>query len=297
MISVVIPSYQRKERMLRLLQTVFEQERVELDVVVVDDQSVDGTFEAIRAQFPSARVFRNERNSGPAVSRNRGFAEARSDLVVGLDSDVTLPDRSALSRIEALFAAHPEATGMAFRIYRPDGVSDDIDRWWHPQPVGSSAGKWFPTDYFSGTAFAFRKESFVKAGGFPEVFFIYYEEVELSYRILDDGGTLLYCPEVAVLHHEDRVSLRGEGRLLLQPRNQVLFAIHCYTLVRGTLFLVPRLGYGFLRAVARRRPSIFVRAMWSACRLAPRCLRERKVLRPETWRRLGDLRGRRFFIS
>ena len=72
MISVVIPNYNRRDCILALLKDVYLQEGVEFEVIVVDDCSPDNSVEAVRKAFPQETVLVNEKNSGPAVSRNRG---------------------------------------------------------------------------------------------------------------------------------------------------------------------------------------------------------------------------------
>ena len=73
MISIVIPSYNRKECTLRLLESIFLQDE-EFEVIVVDDKSTDDTNECIRLKYPEVILIENDVNSGPAVSRNKGFS-------------------------------------------------------------------------------------------------------------------------------------------------------------------------------------------------------------------------------
>jgi GT2 family glycosyltransferase len=272
------------------LDTVFQQRSVPFEVILVDDNSTDGTPDAVAQRHPQTRIIRENVNRGPAVCRNRGVQSARGEVVVGLDSDVTLPDPDTFPKLLAVLDAHPAVAGLAFHLLRPDGRSEDVDRWWHPLPIADFADRPFYTDYFSGTAYAFRKPAFSQAGGFPEVFFMHYEEVQLAYRIWDNGGTILYCPNLIALHHENRVSRRTEARQFYKPRNQILLAIACYPVWRAILFLVPRLGYALLRSLSPRRFRIFARALVSAARLAPRCWPARQPLRSATWRRLKGLR-------
>ncbi len=291
MISVVIPSYNRRDGMLALLADLRRQEGAEFEVVVVDDCSPDDSVERIRAEFPEVRVLVNETNGGPAVSRNRGIREARGEIIVGFDSDVTLPDAGLLARVAADFEAHPEATGLAFRLLSPDGVSEDEPRWWHPVPIEDYAGRSFPTPYFSGTAYAFRRRELVEAGMYPEILYMHYEEVELAYRILDNGGTILHRPELKVLHHANPVSRRSEIQVFYKPRNQILLAAACFPLTRALAYLLPRTTFQFLKACRMRSLPDFFRALGSARSLMPERLAERRPLNPETFRRIRAMGG------
>ena len=201
MISVVVPSYNRKDCVLALLADLEQQEGVDFEIIVVDDCSPDDTVDVVRSEFPNVRLYVNEKNGGPSVTRNRGIKEARGEIIVGFDSDVTVPDKDTLRRVEEHFKENPKTGGLAFRLFKPDGVSEDVGRWWHPLPVEEFATRSFETSYFSGTAYAFRKEVVMRAGLFPEIYYMHYEEVELAYRVLDQGDVILYTPNLSVLHH------------------------------------------------------------------------------------------------
>lgn len=286
MISVVIPSYNRRDGMLALLADLRLQEGVAFEVIVVDDCSPDDSVDAIRREFPEVKVFVNGKNSGPAVTRNRGIREATGELIVGFDSDVTIPDRSLLAKTAASFAETGVA-GLAFHILKPDGKSEDVGRWWHPLPIDGFADRPFLTSYFSGTACAFRRDAVNTAGLYPELLYMHYEEVELAWRILDNGGKILYSPDLVAVHHANPVSRRNQVEVFLKPRNQILLAASCLPLRDAFVYVLPRTGYQFFKACSRGHLADFLRAMASAAKLLPRQWSLRKPLRRET---LGQIR-------
>ena len=290
MISVVIPSYNRRDCVLDLLRDVFAQQDVDMEVIVVDDCSPDNSVEAFRREFPQAKIFLNEKNGGPAVTRNRGIREAKGDIVVGFDSDVTIPDPHLLSKVVARFREHPQVDGLAFRLLKPDGKSEDTPRWWHPVPIHDYADKEFYTSYFSGTAYAFRHEALVKAGMYPEILYMHYEEVELAYRILDGGGEILHCPDLVALHHANEVSRRSEVTVFYKPRNQILLAAACLPGAKALQYILPRVCYQFATACRGGHVKDFFRAMRSARTLLPILLRNRKPLKFETLQRIGEMK-------
>lgn len=282
MISVVIPSYNRRDCILRLLADVYSQEGVEFEVIVVDDCSPDDSAESIRQAFPQVQLLVNEENGGPCVTRNRGVLAARGEIVVGFDSDVSIEDPRLLARVEETLSNHPKVTGLAFRILKPDGVSEDVERWWHPVPVETHAEKSFLTDYFSGTGYAFRKKAMIEAGLYPEYLYMHYEEVELAFRMLDNGGGILHCPDLKVLHHEGKAAGRSKVQLYYKPRNQILLALSCYPLGHAICYLIPRVGFQFLRATSNRHLGSYFRAMIDGFSKGKERLSHRKPLKPET---------------
>jgi GT2 family glycosyltransferase len=290
LVSVVIPVYNRRDSVLQLLADVYRQEGVAFEVIVVDDCSPDDTVAAITTHYPAVRLFRNTVNGGPAVSRNRGVREALGEFVVGFDSDVTVPDPTVLRRAAETFRKFPEATGLAFRLLSPDGKTDDAPRWWHPVPIERYANERFSTHYFSGTGYAFRRSAMVAAGLYPEILYMHYEEVELAFRILDNGGTIMHCPDIPVLHHANPIASRSKIKVFYKPRNQILVALALYSWPRALCYLVPRLAYNFAMSLIQWHPGEFWSAMGSARKLAPHILAHRVPLRAETWRRIREMR-------
>ena len=290
MISVVIPTYNRKECLLNLLGCLGNQS-VTAEVIVVDDCSTDDTAAAVAASFPQVTLLRNEVNRGPAASRNRGILHARGEFIVGFDSDVTIVDAQLLEKVARKFAASPDIAGLAFRLFKSDGTTEDSARWWHPLPIVSYATQPFLTDYFSGTGYAFRKQSMEAAGLFPEILYMHYEEVELAFRILDNGESILYCPDLTALHHANEVSRRSEIRVFYKPRNQVLVTLRCYPVLRGLYYLLPRVIYGLMTAIAGGHVNRFWAAMRSAANLTSQCIQDRRSLKKTTWRKISSMRS------
>lgn len=288
-VSVVIPAYNRRDSVLNLLADVYRQEGVHFEVVVVDDCSPDDTVEAIKTAYPATVVLRNDKNGGPAVSRNRGVLASRGEFIVGFDSDVTVPNPDTLKRTVEIFRKNPKVTGLAFHLLEPDGKTEDAPRWWHPVAVENFAETYFETHYFSGTGYAFRKTPMVAAGLYPEWLYMHYEEVVLAYRILDAGGTLLYCPDLKVLHHASPIAARSKIKTYYKPRNQILLAISCFSWPRALCYLVPRLIYNAGSAVRNRHWTDFVAALRSARQLGRTLLPHRRILSAETWRRIARL--------
>ncbi len=86
LVSVVIPTYNRAQMVSEAVRSVLEQTFGDLEVIVVDDGSTDGTREALKPHADKIRYLRQE-NSGVSAARNRGIAEARGSLIAFLDSD------------------------------------------------------------------------------------------------------------------------------------------------------------------------------------------------------------------
>lgn len=289
MISVVIPNYNRRDFVLALLRDVHAQEAADFEVIVVDDCSPDDSVEMIRREFPQVRVLINESNSGPSVTRNRGVLAAKGDVIVGFDSDVTIPDRHLLRKIEETIKMESAITCLALRILKPDGRADDVERWCHPLPI-ESADRRFLTSYFSGTAYAVKKDSMIRAGLYPEIFYMHYEEVELALRLLNQGDSILHCPDLCVLHHASEISSRSYVETFYKPRNQILLALLSYPAPRAIMYIIPRMIYQLAVAVKGRHLKVYVSAICDGFHHAGAVLKIREPLDHSVWKRIAEIK-------
>lgn len=97
LVSVILPTQNRKERLLCAVRSVFAQTYPHLECLVIDDASWDGTAEALKKAFPQVRTFSLKEPSGPAACRNLGIQRARGEYLAFLDSDdAFLPEKLTL---------------------------------------------------------------------------------------------------------------------------------------------------------------------------------------------------------
>jgi len=296
-ISVVIPNYNREQDILEVLQSVNEQEFSNFEVIVVDDNSSDGSVSTIRQHFPETHVIALPENKGPAFARNAGMKKALGDIVVGIDSDVILPDKDTLSRIASKFSASPDINCLAFRILNYHTRNDDTDRWWHPLPIEHYADKEFYTDYFSGSGYAFQRAVFHKTGYFSEEFFISCEENDLALRILDSGFDIVYCPDIPLLHKVSVQSRVSSMRTYYCLRNQIWMVLKFYPFYRGLVFIVPRLVKYFFHSLIHGYFFTYCKSLYDSMQCWPAMLRHRKPLGENTWKRIGLIRSGKYCRS
>ncbi len=284
MISVVIPSFNRRESLLILLADIHAQIDVSFEVIVIDDASTDQTTEQVMSLFPMVRVILNTRNRGPAACRNSGIRSAKGEIIIGFDSDVSIPDHHLFTKVVHLFNRQKTCGALAFRILGPDAKSDDSDRWWHPVPMKTYSRRPFASSYFSGTAYAFLRNDIIKAGMFPELFYMHFEEVELAWRSVDAGFLIRYSPELTALHHSGISSRRSEVEVFFRARNQILIAASCLPASLIFVYLGPRLAHQFYKALASGYLPDFINAISSAIYLLPKQLRRRQPIKMKNFR-------------
>lgn len=172
LVSVVIPAYNAEAFLAAALESALSQEGANLDVIVVDDGSTDGTAAVLGRFGEQVRVFRQD-NAGSGAARNRGAARARGDYLAFLDAD-DLWAPGKLSRQLAALAREPtlDMVWGGVREFRDgdDPAASDLPVLAAPHP---------------GAALL-RREAFERTGGFSETF-RQTEVVEWATRILQAG--------------------------------------------------------------------------------------------------------------
>ncbi|MCI0564408.1 MAG: glycosyltransferase family 2 protein, partial [Nitrososphaera sp.] len=113
-ISVIIPAYNRVQTIRRAVQSTLDQTYTDIEVIVVDDASTDGTVEAVEAiKDPRIKVHRLSQNAGPSHARNCGIRLASGELVAFLDSDDAWLPRKLEKQVR-LFAQKGERCGLVY---------------------------------------------------------------------------------------------------------------------------------------------------------------------------------------
>lgn len=295
-VSVVIPTWNRRDLAAACLRSLREQTHRELEIIVVDDASSDGTAEMIRSEFPEARVLRLARNSGFAVAVNTGIRVASGTWIFLLNNDVTLaPDclermlRAADETGAAMVAPlilwkdSPEIVYAAGDRVRVNGRPESIG---FRQPRNTFS---MPDGIFGVSAAAglYHRELFDAVGLLDERFEAYFEDSDLCFRARLAGLTAALAPD-AVAFHIGSASITGKTWW----RSAQCFRNHALLVLKdmpGPLLLrfAPRIAWERAHQARRLFSSartefgamgalkVFVRTLLSLLGTLPYALRER----------------------
>lgn len=244
-----------------------------MEVIVVDDGS-----EPPIPVSDGARHLRSEASRGACVARNLGLAQARGEYVLLLDDDTSLESPGIVARAVMTAEEYPRIGAIAFLQLMPDGRLNYMQPTSRPSPS--------PVARFFSYGCLLRMTALHEIGGFQPEFGYYYEEIEMSLRLLDAGYTILCDPALRVVHHEDGRGrdARKINRLLL--RNAMFTAILRYPawcVAPGMLVHV----YRYLRITWISGIGDWGGAFWAASQLAKSfgpLTRERRPVRFATLR-------------
>jgi GT2 family glycosyltransferase len=253
-VTAVIPVWNGRELLMKLLDTIEAQTVKFAEVLILDNGSTDGGPEA--AANRGAQVVRLGRNQGFAAAVNRGVAEAQTAKVAILNTDVELGpewlDRLLLSK--ARFA-----TGRIVSAADPsviDGTFDLLCRGGCPWRAGSGKRGWIPggpIEIAPFTAVLFDRDAFLEVGMLDEQFESYLEDVDFGLRCADLGIRGEFIPEAVCRHHGSATLGRWNADSVRRmSRNQVFLIAKHYPgrliLEAGWAILVAQLLWGLVAA-------------------------------------------------
>ena len=290
-LSVVVLSHNRSDLLRRTLASVAAQKGVEVEVIVVDNASTDGTPEMVESSFPEVVLVRNPVNLG-IRGRNIGFDRASAPLILSLDGDIEIEDDTVLFRLVERMTAGPGIGALTLKIREEEtGADYTPTHWWHPLPRLEFQDLEFDTDHINEAAVVFRTSVLREAGGYYEALFWGGEEWDLSLAIWDLGYQIRYFP-IPVLHLAPRGNLnrRRDPRHALLIRNRCWIAFRRLPLGAALVHTLPRLVLWGARAVRYGYLDAYLRGLGQLLVSLPAIVRSRKPISPDTHAQLRLLR-------
>lgn len=248
-VTISILSYERKDTLRGALRSALDQRYQDLEVLVVDNGSTDGTSQMVREEFPSVKLVRLDENIGCAA-RNEGIEAASGDVVVTIDNDVLLLGTECIPEIVARLYESSSTACISFKILTGEGQLSRRD-WCHPRDPERFADRPFDTYYVLEGACAFRKAAFLEVGGYWPELFLGHEGLDLALRLLSAGYDLRYAPTVAV-HHLVSAEARPSSRIYYTfTRNAAWIAIRDLRVISALKMIATdwtMMGFASLRA-------------------------------------------------
>jgi GT2 family glycosyltransferase len=285
-LSVLIVAWNSREELARTLPALLPELADGDELIVVDNDSSDGTADAVASLAPAAKVVQTGRNAGFAGACNEGARQARGDLLVVLNPDAAprpgfgeairrpwLEERG-WAAWQALVAEGDGATINS--AGNPVHFTGIVWAGEHGKPVRTAPAAGEVTA-LSGACLAIPRATWEEAGGFPERFFLYHEDVDLSLRLRLAGGALGIEPAAVVDHdyefgareHKWRWLERNRWAFLIRVYPASLLALLAPALILTELALIPA-------SIAAGWGKQKFAAVGEVVRWLPRLLRERR---------------------
>ncbi len=225
LVTIVIVNYNGGTVLPRCLESLAATlGRVPHEIVVVDNDSKDGSAEVVARRFPEARLILAGENLGFSRGCNLGAAQARGEFLLFLNADTVAREDFLTPLLECL-RENPQAAAAGPALVHENGAPQ-ISAGEHPSVLREAldklrymraarrAGEWGegsgrragaaprprPVGWATGACLLVRAGQFREIGGFDERIFMYFEDKDLCRRLIANGGKVLYCPAARLEH-------------------------------------------------------------------------------------------------
>jgi len=231
-LSVIIVSYNVRDYLRQALSSLIAaSEGISHEITVVDNWSADGSPQMVETEFPSVSLIVSAANEGFSAACNKGIMASSGDFILILNPD-TVVHRDAPGRALAFMRNHPEAGAAGARMTDGNGRFLPESKRGFPSPITSlfrftGLGRLFPrsalfnayyighkpedeicrADILTGAFMMIRREALEKAGLFDTAYFMYGEDIDMSWRIRKAGYFNYYLPDVRIIHYKGRSAI------------------------------------------------------------------------------------------
>jgi len=284
-VSVVVVNWNTQDILRDCLRSIYEQGgEIDLEVIVIDNASTDGSVEMVKKDFPQVTLVENSQNRGFAAANNQGIDISKGRYVLLLNSDTVVLD-NAIAKTVAFADSHPEAAIVGCRVLNPDRTlqptcfmfpsilnmllsstylyklfpkSKFFGReqmtWWDRSDVRE-------VDVVTGCFMLVRRKAIQQVGTMDEQFFMYGEETDWCCRFRQAGWKVMFNPVCEIIHLGGQSSRQKRSKMILQLRGSILlfmkkhnsslkYALACLLVA---LFFFLRVPYWLIRALFSRK--------------------------------------------
>ncbi len=261
-LTVVIVNYNVKYFLDQCLHSVMKAgEHIPAEVIVVDNNSSDNSVEMVREKYPEVTLIANKENLGFSKANNQAIRVARGDYVLLLNPD-TLVEEDTFVKCVKFMDDHPDAGGLGVKMVDGKGRFLPESKRGLPTPMvafykifGLAAlfprskrfGKYHlgyldpdkihKVDILAGAFMMMRKTVLDKTGLLDEAFFMYGEDIDLSWRIRQAGYNNYYFPETRIIHYKGESTKKSSINYVLVFYNaMIIFAKKHFSKSNANIF-------------------------------------------------------------
>jgi GT2 family glycosyltransferase len=239
-LSIIIVNYNVQHFLEQCLHSVRKAVKaIPTEIWVVDNHSVDGSIAMLKEKFPEVKLVENVKNVGFSAANNQAIKQATGEYVLLLNPD-TVVEEETFTKILSFVDSHPDAGGLGVKMIDGKGHFLPESKRALPTPevafykiFGLAAifprskrfGKYHLTylstdainevDVLSGAFMLIRKATLDKTGLLDEAFFMYGEDIDISYRITQAGYKNYYYPETRIIHYKGESTKKSSVNYVL----------------------------------------------------------------------------------
>jgi GT2 family glycosyltransferase len=281
-VSIITINFNQAQHTLDLLASLQHVTYPDVEVIVVDNCSAENPTATIKAHYPDVKVIASSQNLGFAGGNNLGIQEATGEYILFLNNDTEV-DPAFLEPLVELFARNPKAGAASPKILYFN--SANIIQYAGSTCVNPMTGRnkrigymekdlgqhdqLRATDLAHGCAMMVPRRVIEKVGLMPELFFLYYEEIDWCETIKRAGYSIYFVPGSRVYHKESMsVGKNSTLKTYYMTRNRLLFmrrnSSGMSKMIAMVFFMVFALPKNILTYLYQRETA-HVKAFWKGC--------------------------------
>lgn len=239
-LSIIIVNYSVKHYLRECLQSIYRNTKgISLKIIIVDNNSTDGSVDTVKSEFPGVKLIENCQNLGFAKATNQGLRENKERYILLLNPDtIVLPN--ALDRMIEFMEANSHAGALGCKLLNPDGRLQPSCRsfptlttaffentgleklFLRNRIIGRHRiGYWDYNDIREvdqpmGSALMVRREAITQVGLMDEQFHMYYEDVDWCFRIKKRGWKIYFIPLAQIIHYGGQSARLNMAKMRIQ---------------------------------------------------------------------------------
>ena len=242
-LSVIIVNYNGKAYLLRTLESIFKNlTGLDYEVVVVDNNSTDGSVESVKQAYPSVKLVALPHNTGFSRGNNEGARQASGRYLLILNNDTYLP-KGTVEKLLSAKKRFPDCAMVAPLVFNPDNslqfswgkdlnLCSEIfmklfaERWYRLLFKLKRGRLSRNVDWVSGACFLIDRDLYQRVQGFDENFFMYKEDADLGKRLRQLGYKICLNSEARVIHYLRQSTSQYSERMLKETKRSQLYYYH-----------------------------------------------------------------------
>lgn len=286
-LSVIIVNYNVKHLLEQCLASVYKAiHNIDAEIIVVDNHSADGSCSMLKEKFPAVKLIENKTNSGFASANNIAITKSTGEFVLLLNPD-TLVEESTFDKCLQFANEHPDMGALGVKMINGKGKFLPESKRALPSPMVAfyktfGLSRLFPrskvfgkyhlghlsnhetqkVDILCGAFMFIRREALTHTGLLDETFFMYGEDIDLSYRLILAGYQNYYYPHTTIVHYKGESTRKSSVNYVVQfYKAMIIFARKHYSpgkLRWFSFFIYLAIYFRAMLALLRR---FFIRAI------------------------------------
>jgi glycosyltransferase involved in cell wall biosynthesis len=204
--------------------------RNDVEFIICDDGSTDGTYEFLIKNYPTIQLLKNNKSKGYIFSRNLLISKSQSEYIISIDDDLNFLSESPLELIDLFFEQNSKCAVISFAVFW--GINA-------PKISGNTQDSGYRTKSYLGGANAIRRKSWNTIPDYPHWFCFYGAEDFASFHFFKKGWEIYYLPQI-IAHHRVDVKFRKQNKDYLQRTRRSLRSSWYLYFIFAPLQLIPK---------------------------------------------------------